>query len=281
MAEPRYVIIHGHFYQPPRESPWTGLISAEAGAAPFPNWNERILSECYIANAHAHVMDGRVAHIRNNYDALNFDFGPTLISWLRAPRQRSLSGDPPGRRGKAIAKHGGHGNAIAQSYNHSILPLLRRARSRVANRLGCRGFRRIASDAGPKGCGCPNAPPIDDTLRDVAAAGMKFIILAPEQGTFQRRGGRAPRRRPVHLAGGFAEPRGVSFRPRSFARGFLRPRPRATASGSRIRSRRRRAEAEPGGLVMVATDGETFGHHKRLATPNWRARSTRWSCAMT
>ena len=67
MAEPRYVIIHGHFYQPPRESPWTGLIAAEASAAPFPNWNERILSECYTANAHAHTMEGTVVHVRRAF----------------------------------------------------------------------------------------------------------------------------------------------------------------------------------------------------------------------
>ena len=84
MAEPRYVIIHGHFYQPPRESPWTGLISPEPGAAPFPNWNERILSECYTANAHAHTMEGTVVHVRNNYESLNFDFGPTLAAWMQS-----------------------------------------------------------------------------------------------------------------------------------------------------------------------------------------------------
>src|ERR1700676_2821027 len=93
MAEPRYVIIHGHFYQPPRESPWTGLIAAEASAAPFPNWNERILSECYTANAHAHTMEGTVVHVRNNYESLNFDFGPTGAPW-----QGRLSRDAPWRR---------------------------------------------------------------------------------------------------------------------------------------------------------------------------------------
>jgi len=82
MPEARYLIIHGHFYQPPRESPWTGLITPEPGAAPFPNWNERILSECYLANARAHAMEGTVVHVRNNYETLNFDFGPTLLSWL-------------------------------------------------------------------------------------------------------------------------------------------------------------------------------------------------------
>src|ERR1700746_3461 len=83
MAEQkRYVIIHGHLYQPPRESPWTGLIAPEPSAAPFPNWNERILSECYAANAHAHTMEGSVVRINNNYLSLSFNFGPTLMAWL-------------------------------------------------------------------------------------------------------------------------------------------------------------------------------------------------------
>src|SRR6266849_7270530 len=81
MDEPRYIILHGHFYQPPRQSPWTGLIAPEPSAVPFPNWNERILSECYNANAHAHTVVGQVAYIRNNYERLSFDFGPTLHSW--------------------------------------------------------------------------------------------------------------------------------------------------------------------------------------------------------
>src|SRR5487761_1414007 len=88
MGEPRYVIIHGHFYQPPRESPWTGLISPEPGAAPFPNWNERILSESYTANAHAHTMEGTVVHVRNNYESIDFDVGPTLARANRRLRQR-------------------------------------------------------------------------------------------------------------------------------------------------------------------------------------------------
>src|SRR5438876_7053338 len=83
MPEPRHIIVHGHFYQPPRESPWTGLISPETGASPFPNWNERILSECYTANAHAHTMEGHAVHVRNNYESINFDVGPTLARWLQ------------------------------------------------------------------------------------------------------------------------------------------------------------------------------------------------------
>src|ERR1019366_3412050 len=123
MDEPRYIILHGHFYQPPRESPWTGLIAPEAGAAPFANWNERILSECYNANAHAHIMEGRVVRILNNYESLDFNFGPTLLGGMerhgKAAYRAIRMGD------EAIAKErGGHGNAMAQAYSHSIMPLL-------------------------------------------------------------------------------------------------------------------------------------------------------------
>src|ERR1700687_3600093 len=123
MDEPRYIIVHGHFYQPPRESPWTGLVAPEPSAAPFQNWNERILSECYNANAHAHIMEGSVVYIRNNYEAISFDFGPTLISWLEIHGKATYRVI---RRGDelSVTQHGQHGNAIAQSYNHSILPLL-------------------------------------------------------------------------------------------------------------------------------------------------------------
>src|SRR5271157_6612208 len=118
-SEPRYVIIHGHFYQPPRESPWTGLIGPESGAAPFSNWNERILSECYTANAHAHIMDDHVVRIRNNYESLNFDIGPTLMSWMERHGQDAYRAITRADASSIDRRHG-HGNALAQSYHHSI-----------------------------------------------------------------------------------------------------------------------------------------------------------------
>src|SRR3984893_15941842 len=123
MSEPRYVIIHGHFYQPPRESPWTGLIVPEHGAAPFQNWNERILSECYTANAHAHAMEGSVVHVRNNYETLSFDFGPTLAGWMETHGKTAYRAMKRGDN-LSLEHRGGHGNAIAHPYSHSILPLL-------------------------------------------------------------------------------------------------------------------------------------------------------------
>src|ERR1700751_67009 len=115
MTEPRYIIIHGHFYQPPRESPWTGIIANETSAAPFPKWNERILSECYNANAQAQTTEGTVVYIRNNYEALSFDFGPTLSSWLQSHGTTAYRAV---LRADDLSCHSGgvHGNVIDQAY---------------------------------------------------------------------------------------------------------------------------------------------------------------------
>jgi Domain of unknown function (DUF3536)/Glycosyl hydrolase family 57 len=259
MGEPRYVIIHGHFYQPPRESPWTGLISPESGAAPFSNWNERILSECYTANAHAHAMEGSVVHVRNNYETLNFDLGPTLASWLRlhgkAAYRAFMRGDSLSRE-----HHDGHGNAISQPYNHSILPLLPARDRDLQIAWGIEDFvyrfgRR------PLGVWLPECAVDEDTLHSVAAAGLKFTILAPEQGEF--RGDAAPR-----SAGPFLWQSGehslAIFR-------FDRELSGTVSFSDALQDGAQLAEwivatteAMPeGSALMLATDGETFGHHKK------------------
>jgi alpha-amylase/alpha-mannosidase (GH57 family) len=260
MSEPRYVIIHCHFYQPPRESPWTGLISPEPGAAPFPNWNEKILSECYIANGRAHIMDGRVAHIRNNYAALNFDFGPTLISWLQRHGAHAYRAIRHGDQ-LSVQERGGHGNAIAQSYNHSILPLLRPRDRGLQIAWGIEDFVARFKRR-PEGLWLPECAADHDTLRDIAAAGMKFIILASDQGAFR---GEAAERRG---AGPFI------WRSDSLSLAVFRfdlDLSRAVSFGDGLADGVRlansiaeaAAQVEPGGAVMIATDGETFGHHKR------------------
>ena len=186
MTEPRYIIIHGHFYQPPRESPWTGLISPEHGAAPFQNWNERILSECYTANAHAHTMRGSVVHVRNNYEQLNFDFGPTLAGWMQTHGKSAYRAMT---RGDALSaeSHNGHGNAIAQSYNHSILPLLPPRDRDLQIAWGIEDFV-FRFGRRPAGMWLPECAADDDTLAAVAAAGIEFVILAPDQGNFRGAG---------------------------------------------------------------------------------------------
>ncbi|MDB5107798.1 MAG: glycoside hydrolase, family 57, partial [Candidatus Binatus sp.] len=190
MTEPRYVIIHGHFYQPPRESPWTGLISPEHGAAPFQNFNERILSECYTANAHAHAMEGSVVHVRNNYETLNFDLGPTLAAWMQTHGKAAYRAMT---RGDSLSaeRRGGHGNAIAQAYNHTILPL---GMARDRDLQIAWGIEDFVYRFGrrPEGMWLPECAADDDTLAAVASAGIKFVILGADQGTF--RGERADSR---------------------------------------------------------------------------------------
>jgi len=260
MAEPRYVIIHGHFYQPPRESPWTGLITPEPGAAPFANWNERILSECYLANAHAHTMEGTVVHVRNNYESLSFDLGPTLAAWLELHGKAAYRAM---RRGDLLSsdRHAGHGNAIAQAYNHSILPLLPERDRALQVAWGIEDFL-YRFGRKPEGMWFPECAVDGDTLKSVGDAGIKFIILAPEQGVFrgEEAGNRAAG--PFLWSGGDASV--AVFR-------FDRDLSHAISFNEGLEDGARLAEwiaastlAMPeGSALLLATDGETFGHHKK------------------
>ncbi len=119
-----YVTVHGHFYQPPRENPYLDAIERQPGAAPFHDWNERIHWECYRPNAFARVLNdrGEVVAIVNNYEYFSFNIGPTLMSWLERHDmevyQRIIEADT-----KSCQRLQGHGNAIAQVYNHIIMPV--------------------------------------------------------------------------------------------------------------------------------------------------------------
>ncbi|HUY25786.1 MAG TPA: DUF3536 domain-containing protein [Candidatus Binataceae bacterium] len=264
MSEPRYVIIHGHFYQPPRESPWTGIISPEPGAAPFPNWNERILSECYIANAHAHSMEGTVVHVRNNYESLNFDIGPTLALWMQTHGKGAYRAMV---RGDLLSRErtGGHGNAISQSYNHSILPLLA-PRDRVLQIAW--GIEDFVYRFGrrPLGMWLPECAVDEDTLAAVADAGLKFIILAPQQGRYSGAGADSRAAGPFRWSSAGREI--AIFR-------FDREMSATVSFGAGLDDGARLSEwiaatanALPeGSALMLATDGETFGHHKKTGAP--------------
>jgi len=257
MDEPRHIIIHGHFYQPPRQSPWTGIISNEPSAAPFANWNERILSECYNANAHAQIMDGHVVYIRNNYEALNFDFGPTLIAWLEAHGKAAYRAI---RRGDELGRehHNGRGNAIAQSYNHSILPLLdpRGRDLQIAWGIDDFAFR---FNRRPEGMWLPECAADDDTLFSLAGAGIKFVILGADQGHFSSSG---------REAGPFLWRRGDAtlaiFRfDRVIAGTVAFSDTLHDGAGFAEMLAHEAMSLPPGAALLVATDGETFGHHKK------------------
>lgn len=258
MAEPRYLIVHGHFYQPPRESPWTGLVSPEGGAKPYANWNERILAECYAANCHARVSDGNVVHLHNNYERLDFNFGPTLMSWLERHDQWTyrtiVASDRAGRIGP-------RGNAIAQSYNHSILPLLTPSERALQIAWGLADFRfRFGREA--EAIWIPECAVDDDTLEGIASAGLGFVILGSTQGAFSGDNARGRGAGPFRWRGAKAEL--AVFR-------FDRELSRALAHEERPADGKQLAsmiievmlELAPGEALVLATDGEYFGHHRR------------------
>ena len=257
MPEPRHIIIHGHFYQPPRESPWTGIISAESSAAPFPNWNERILSECYNANAHAQIMEGTVVYIRNNYEALSFNFGPTLCGWLQ---NHGKSAYRAIRRADESSRERrqGHGNAVAQSYSHSILPLLDARGRELQIAWGIEDFV-IRFGRRPAGMWLPECAVDTETLASVARAGLQFVILGSDQGHFSRAG---------RDAGPFLWQQGeLSLAILRFDRSLSGRIAFTDALGDGAGFGRMLAdsalELEPDQALLVAVDGETFGHHKR------------------
>src|SRR5687768_1898919 len=130
----RFVVIHGHFYQPPRENPWIEELERQESAAPYHDWNERIHAECYGPNSASRVMteDGKIIDIRNNYRSLSFNFGPTLMTWLQRHAHETY-------RRVLLADVAGRG-AIAQAYSHAILPLCSPRDKRTQVRWGIRDF---------------------------------------------------------------------------------------------------------------------------------------------
>jgi alpha-amylase/alpha-mannosidase (GH57 family) len=173
MADVAFVL-HGHFYQPPRENPWTEVVPRQPAAAPFHDWNERITAECYRPNGWARIFDdhGRIVAIVDNYEHLSFNVGPTLMSWLdeHAPETyaRIVDADRAARR------------AIAQAYGHAILPLCNDRDLRTQVRWGLADFRhRFGRPA--EGMWLPETAVDDRTLAVLAEEGVRFTILAPGQ----------------------------------------------------------------------------------------------------
>ncbi|HEY9762282.1 MAG TPA: glycoside hydrolase, partial [Trichocoleus sp.] len=176
-----YVCIHGHFYQPPRENPYLNTVELQPSASPFHDWNERIHHECYRPNAFARILNdrGEVIRIVNNYEYISFNIGPTLMSWMEnydpITYQRILEADR-----RSCDRFGGHGNAIAQVYNHIIMPLANRRDKYTQIRWGKADFRRrFGRD--PEGMWLAETAVDGETLEALVDEGIRFIILAPSQ----------------------------------------------------------------------------------------------------
>lgn len=267
MTERSALIIHGHFYQPPREDPWTEEIEGEPSAAPFGNWNERIHHECYRPNAHSRILGefARVREIGNNYTGLSFNFGPTLLSWMERfdPETHGaiIEADKLSRE-----RNHGHGNAIAQAYNHIIMPLADERDRETQALWGLADFRhRFGREA--DAMWMPETAVDLDTLGLLARLGMKFAILSPHQAAqiqnekgewLEASGGKFDTSRPylVETASGNLPVffyHGAVSSEISFSH-LLR-------SGDKFMARL--ADAARGlPLLSVATDGEIYGHHE-------------------
>jgi len=139
----RYLCVHGHFYQPPRENPWLEAIEMQDSAFPYHDWNERITAECYAPNGASRILDGegRIAKIVNNYAAISFNFGPTLLSWIQDKVAETYRDVLDADR-VSIQRFSGHGSAIAQCYNHMIMPLANSRDKFTQVHWGIADFRR-------------------------------------------------------------------------------------------------------------------------------------------
>jgi alpha-amylase/alpha-mannosidase (GH57 family) len=272
------VTVHGHFYQPPRENPYLDTIERQPSATPFHDWNERIHHECYRPNAFARVLNerGDLVGIVNNYEYLSFNIGPTLMSWLERydieVYQRILEADR-----KSCDRLNGHGNAIAQVYNHIILPLANERDKQTQIRWGKEDFRsRFGRD--PEGMWLAETAVDYATLEALVAEGIRFTILAPSQAERCRLipsdeqpvsqwlevgGSQIDPTRPYRcfLANGKYIDIFFYDGPISRDMGFNDVLSHSQHFAGRL-GQAVRGDHRPAQLISVATDGETFGHHK-------------------
>jgi alpha-amylase/alpha-mannosidase (GH57 family) len=264
------LIIHGHFYQPPRENPWTGRIEREAGAAPFHDWNERIHAECYAPNAVAKIVaeDGRITGVTNNYEHISFNFGPTLLSWLETHHpdtyRRVLTADAT-----SIPKRSGHGNAIAQAYGHAILPLCNDHDLLTQVAWGLADFRhRFKRD--PESLWLPETACNDRTLSVLIEQGLRYVILAPNQALVVRQIGTDQWTEVNEETLDTSQPylyehmdgsgRGIVifFYNASASKAVAFEKALTSSQGLAEHFKRSAGDHE---MLSIATDGETYGHH--------------------
>lgn len=270
----RYVCLHGHFYQPPRENPWLEVIEEEEGAAPYHDWNERIAAECYGPNVRSRILDeqGRVARISNNYARISFNFGPTLLTWLKEKAPAVLRGLERADR-QSCRIMDGHGNALAQPYAHIITPLADRKDLETQVRWGITAFEHYWGRS-PEGLWLPETAVDCGTLEVLAQEGIQFTILAPHQAGRLRRIGKkewspAERgldtRRPYWCPLPSGKRIALFFFDGALAHGIAFQD--LLKNGDDFYRRIKDSfdpDARSPQLVHTATDGESYGHHRRF-----------------
>ncbi len=270
----RCAVVHGHFYQPPRENPWTGTVERQPSAGRDHDWNARIARECYVPNGEARVLDGegKIVDLVDNYASMSFNFGPTLLAWLENAHPRAYARLIEADR-ESAARLDGHGNGMAQAFHHAILPLSD-PRDRVTEiRWGLYDFKkRFGRDSA--GMWLPECAVDDDTMSALAAEGVKFVILEPHQAESVRPL-KAEEWLPAEEAllpglpylwkGAGGESVAVFF--------YDGPLSRAVAFEGAMRDSRAFAgrlsalvpPTADDSLALIATDGESYGHHAPFA----------------
>lgn len=273
----KYICIHGHFYQPPRENPWLEEVELQEGAYPFHDWNERITSECYSRNATSRILNSqrKIIKIVNNYAKISFNFGPTLLSWMekKDPEiyESILEADRLSQK-----QFSGHGSALAQVYNHIVMPLANKNDKRTQIVWGIKDFE-YRFKRKPEGMWLAETAVDLESLDLMAEHGIKFTILAPHQAKRVRKidstdwhdvsGQRVDPKKPYFCKLPSGKTIAIFF--------YDGPMSRAVAFEGVLISGDDFARRLDGGfdyaagpgpqLVNIATDGETYGHHHQFA----------------
>lgn len=273
----KFLTIHGHFYQPPRENPWLEAIELQDSALPFHDWNERINKECYNPNSVSKIVDSRnrILDIVNNYEHMSFNFGPTILSWMEqfAPLtyERIIKADI-----ESIGEHDGHGNAMAQVYNHIIMPLANENDKITQVKWGIRDFE-YRYGRKPEGMWLAETAVDDDTLRVLEENGIKFTVLSPYQALKVRKEGD---KKWTDVSWGNIDP-ARSYRyyiksaPGKFIDLFFYDGAisKSVAFDELLKDGNKFAKRLKDGisdcrdypqLINIATDGESYGHHTKF-----------------
>src|SRR3984893_8489345 len=271
----RYVCVHGHFYQPPRENPSLEAIELQDSAYPYHDWNERITAECYAPNATSRILDNehRIIKLVNNYGMMSFNFGPTLLSWLedKAPRVYAAL-----QEADKLSSHkfGGHGSAVAQAYNHMILPLANRRDKVTQVKWGIADFEHRFKRR-PEGMWLPERAANTETLEVMAENGILYTIMAPRQAKrVRRKGGRSWK----DVSGDRIDPSRAYLANLPAKKNisvffYDGPISQGVAFEGLLNDGKRFADRLISGfsdardwpqLSHIATDGESYGHHHRF-----------------
>ncbi len=275
MPNQKYICIHGHFYQPPRENAWLEVIEIQDSAHPYHDWNERVSAECYAPNAASRILDkvgGVIKNITNNYARISFNFGPTLLSWMEHFDKETYASVLEADKA-SIERFGGHGSAMAQVFNHMILPLANRRDKETQVIWGIRDFEQRFGRK-PEGMWLAETAVDTESLEVLAEQGILFTVLAPRQANATRRIGEQDWRytndNPVDTRRAYRcnLPSGKSidifFYDGDISQGVAFNG--LLFDGKRFAERLIEAFDPNNGspqLVHIATDGETYGHHHR------------------